>query len=412
MIIPRDYQQQAIDASLTYLTDRRLKGRHGLVIAPTGSGKSIIVAGVATQLDAPCVVLQPSREILEQNLAKLALYGYRAAVCSASLGRWERGHITLATIGTVVSRPEWFADVRYLLVDEAHAVSAKGGMHVDFLEALPEVRALGLTATPYRLASNSFGSELRFLTRTRPRVFRDVVHQTPIAHLVEHGYWAPLRYHTPAILDRSRLKPNSTGADYTDASVQQHLLEVGFVGRLQQEVERQLDEGRRNVLVFTRFVAESERLAKVVPGTAVVTAETPAGERGRILRDYRAGRIRVVSNVGVVALGFDYPELECVVLGRPSLSLALYYQMVGRAVRPHPDKAYATVVDLVGLVQQFGHVEDLDVRPGGATGEQWAIYSGDRQLTNTYFAQRDQVDPVAARKASGRRRFWARRRGR
>ncbi len=409
----RPYQQAAVDASLAYLQDRKLAGRNGIVVQPTGGGKSLVIAALCDRLDAPALVFQPSREILEQNAEKLAHYGYRAAVFSASLGRREVGRITLATVGSVMRYPEVFRDVRYVLVDECHAVNARGGMYDEFLAGLAGVRVLGLTATPFRLASNSFGSELRFLTRTRPRVFRDVVHVTQVQDLVRAGWWAPLRYLTDrTVVDRSRLKLNSKGSDYTDESVQGHLLEVGFVGELQAAVERQLDEGRRNVLVFTRFVNESERLAKAVPGTAVVTAETPPQERAQILSDYRRGKIRVVSNVGIIALGFDFPELECVVLGRPSISLALYYQQVGRGVRPHPAKAYTQVVDLVGLTHLFGKAEDLTLRKVGAGSDQWVMASGARHLTNIYFSDRDSVNPKIAAKAIATRRYWAKRRRR
>lgn len=405
--VNRDYQDEAVDAGVAYLTDPKLRGRHGIIVQPTGAGKSLVIAGIATRLGEPTLVFQPSREILLQNAAKLADYGYRAAVFSASLDRRELGNITLATIGSVMNYAEHFARFRHVLVDECHAVNARGGMYDEFL-ASQDWRIIGLTATPYRLASNSYGSELRFLTRTRPRVFRDVVQQTPIRHLVEHGWWAPLRYEERVAVDRTKLQMNSAGSDYKDESVQQHLFEVGFVGTLQEEVQRQLDAGRKAVLVFTRFVEESRRLALAFPGlAAIVTAETPDAERARILGDFKAGRLRVVSNVGVVALGFDYPALDCVILGRPSISLGLYYQMVGRVVRPHPDKAFATVVDLVGLRKLFGPVEELDLR--APKKDDWAVYAGDRQLTNVYFAQRDAVDPAVAAKATAKRKFWAKR---
>jgi len=374
---------------MAYLENRALAGRHGVVVAPTGSGKSLVIAAIATRLAGPCIVFQPSKEILEQNLAKLASFGHRAAVFSASLGRKEVGTITLATIGSVVRHPDLFRDLPYALVDECHLVNSRGGMYAGFLGGLPSARILGLTATPYRLASNSFGSELRFLTRTRPRIFRDVVHHTQVGDLFAAGYLAPLVYQQVLGLRRDRLRPNSTGADYSDASVQMEMRAQGFAGRLEQEVRRALAEGRRNVLVFTRFVAESAQLAAAVPGCAVVTAETPPAERARILNAFRAGRLRVVTNVGIVALGFDYPELECVILGRPTLSLALYYQQVGRIVRPHPSKPWAHVVDLVGLVQQFGKVEDLTLRqaPTGPSGwVKWEVCAGTRPLTNVLFA--------------------------
>ena len=414
MFTLRPYQEEAAAAATAYLTDQALRGRHGLIVQPTGAGKSLVIASVVDRLDGPCVVLQPGKEILAQNAAKLAGYGRRAAVFSASFGRREIGQITLATIGSVVRHAEAFRDVPYVLIDECHAmVSPKGGMYLDFLDALPAARILGLTATPFRLASNSLGSQLRFLTRTRPRIFRDVVHVTQVDEMVRGGWWAPLAYRDVRLLKQERLRLNSTGADYTDASVQRHLLEVGFVGRLVQEVAALLDEGRRHVLVFTRFVDESRRLAVALPGTAVVTAETPPAERDRIVADFRAGRIRVVANVGVLTLGFDFPALDTVVLGRPSISLALYYQMVGRAVRPHQSKAQAVVVDMVGLRDRFGDVERLAVRPGGFRGEQWAVYAGSRAVTNVYFT--DEADPEIAKEAQtqqARRQYFAQRAGR
>ena len=408
----RDYQRAAVDAGLAYLTDEKLAGRHGIIVQPTGGGKSLVAANLVLALDGPCVVFQPSKEVLEQNAAKLASYGYRAAIFSASMGRREIGRITLATIGSVVRYPEAFRDMQYVLIDECHqALSPKGGQYLDFLSALPDARICGLTATPFRLASNSLGSELRFLTRTRPRIFRDVVHVTQIQDLVRDGYWCPLTYEEVPVVPRERLRVNSTGADYTDASVQQVFAEVGFVGRLCDEVQRQLDAGRRHVLVFTRFVDEARKLAQAIPGAAYVTAETPPEERAQIIRDFRAGRIRVCANVAVLGLGFDFPELDCVIQGRPSISLSVHYQQIGRCVRPHPSKPMAHVVDLVGLVKQFGKVEDLVIRTGGFRGEQWTVCSGTRSLTNVYFAQRDDVDPKAVTKAQKNRSYWAKRKG-
>lgn len=386
----RPYQQEAADLGVAYLENRALPGRHGIVVAPTGSGKSLVIASIVTRLHGPCIVFQPSKEILEQNLAKLASFGYRAAVFSASLGRKEVGTITLATIGSVMRHAEKFRDLPYALVDECHLVNSRGGMYAQFLAGLPSTRVLGLTATPYRLASNSFGSELRFLTRTRPRIFRDVVHATQIGDLFASGYLAPLAYREVVGLRPDSLRPNSTGADYSDASVLSEMRAQDFSGRLEAEIRLALAEGRRNVLVFTRFVAESERLAAAIPGCAVVTAETPAAERAHILDAFRAGRLRVVTNVGIVALGFDYPELECVILGRPTLSLGLYYQQVGRIVRPHPSKPVAYVVDLVGLVQKFGKVEDIVLRhePAGPSGPKWEVCAGTRPLTNVLYESR------------------------
>ena len=189
----RDYQARASDAGVAYLQNPRLKRRHGVIVQPTGSGKSLVIASIASRLDGPCVVFQPSREILDQNAAKLAAYGYRPALFSASKNRREIGDITLATIGSVMHYIEHFRQIPYIIVDECHLVSADGGMYQEFLSSLPSARVLGLTATPYRLASNSFGSQLRFITRSGPKIFRDVVYYTQGGGLLKQGDLFPLQ---------------------------------------------------------------------------------------------------------------------------------------------------------------------------------------------------------------------------
>ena len=96
--------------------------------------------------------------------------------------------MTLATIGSVHKAVEKFRGIPYVLIDECHLVNPKGGMYRDFVAAMENSRILGLTATPFRLATNSFGSELRFLTRTRPRIFKDLVHCSQITDLFADGY--------------------------------------------------------------------------------------------------------------------------------------------------------------------------------------------------------------------------------
>ena len=143
------------------------------------------------------------------------------------------------------------------------------------------------------------------------------------------------------------------------------------------------EPGDGSILVFTRFIEEAEALAKALGNeAAVVTGDTPANERERILRVFKKRGIKVVTNVGVLTTGFDFPELDTVVLARPTMSLALYYQMVGRAIRPCKDKI-GWVVDICGNYKRFGRVDSLEVRQ--RTSGIWAVYSGQKQLTNVWF---------------------------
>lgn len=401
----RDYQVNAVERGTHFL--KHGSGGGGLIVLPTGAGKSLVIAGIAAALDGPCLIFQPSKEILEQNATKLLAYGYEPAVFSASMGERKIGAVTLATIGTVKKCPTLFNDFPYVMVDEAHGVNANGGMYQEFFKALGDIRILGLTATPYRLSTDGYGgSMLKFLTRTRPRVFTDVVAYAQITDLIARGYLFKPEYqdvHGFSGFDRTALKLNTTGADYDDDSVKRHFNQIGFAGRLRRVVLRLLEIGRKNVLVFTRFVDEAEALGQTVPGTAVVTSETSQKDRDAIVGAFRTGEIKVVANVGVLGLGFDYPELETVVLARPTISLALYYQQVGRLLRPHPGKQSAWVVDMVDQVNQFGEIEHLWLQPGGTTGAQWEVVTKrngiEKPLTNTYFGG----DPTGRRKWRQRR---------
>jgi DNA repair protein RadD len=277
--------------------------------------------------------------------------------------------------------------VNNILVHNCHLVNAKEGMYKTFLEALMEsgTKVLGLTATPYRLATNSYGPELRFLTRTRPRVFREMIYYVQNRQLFDHGYLARIEYATTNGFDRAKLQINSTGADFTDESVQTYLWASNLPVKLVDIIQTQM-KTRKNVLVFTRFVKEAQYLVHYIPGSAIVTGETPKKERARIIDGFKRGDIPVVANVGVLTTGFDYPELETVIIARPTMSLALYYQMIGRCTRPHPLKDYALVIDMCGNYESFGKVEDLEIVDGG--NGKWFIASGGKQLTNVYYGEK------------------------
>lgn len=381
----RPYQQEAVDAAVVHF---RRGSTNAIEILPTGAGKSLVIANIAKELGEPILIFQPSKEILEQNAAKMRYYGYRVGIYSASAGRKDISAVTFATIGSAIKQPDLFEGFRFVIVDECHGVNPKGGMYNSFLSRFG-ARVLGLTATPYRLVTDGFGgSILKFLTRTKPRIFEEVIYYIQNEQLFREGYLSPLKYTTHNFFDRKQLKLNSTGADYDDRSVKNYYRMSNFPARLVDAVRDALDR-RRNALVFTRFVEESQFVAERVPGTDVVTADTPAKDRERIISDFRAGRIRAVCNVGVLTLGFDYPELETAILARPTMSLALYYQMIGRIIRPHPAKACGEVIDLCANGMQFGRVEDLKINPG--KNGKWFVESRGRQLTNVYFGERRSV---------------------
>lgn len=378
----RDYQKESSDRAVRYF--QKQNDRNGFIVLPTGSGKSLVIADIANRLNEPTIIFQPSKEILEQNYAKLCSYGvWDASVFSASLNSKKVSKFTFATIGSVVNKPELFRHFKNVIIDEAHLVNPEDGMYKRFLSTLNGSKVLGLTATPYRLYSNSNGAVLRFISRTRPRLFTDLIHYVQTEDLAKRGYLSPMEYYQVKGIDVSKLVSNSTGADYTDKSLKMHYEEIGFNGLILNVIDRLLKAGRKNILVFTKFVEEAEFVASQRDFAEVVTGQTPKKERERILNDYKTGKTKVVLNVGVLTTGFDFPELETIVLARPTKSLGLYYQMVGRGIRPHKNKKSTWVIDLCQTFKRFGRVEELRInaeKPG-----LWHIENNGRILTNQYF---------------------------
>lgn len=419
----RDYQRQASDSAVWYLN--ATVDKNGVIVLPTGSGKSLVIAEIAHKLNENVIVLQPSKEILEQNYKKLRGYGVEdCSIYSASCNSKKISRITFATIGSIMSRIEDFDSFRYVIVDECHVVNSLAGRYKTFFERVKR-KIIGLTATPYRLsasllyydangnnvfrpadetdalefdmkvASGEYVAEnkciLKFITRTRPRVFHDVVYSIDIGALLQRGYLAKLRYFDLSLLNQEELRRNTTGMDFDETALRKQYKVTSLNKQLVDIVRRLMHpkdgKPRKGILVFTRFIEESEELCKAIEGCVMITGTTKKKEREKILDKFKEGEIKVVTNVGVLTTGFDYPELDTIVIARPTMSLSLYYQIVGRAIRPHPDKESAWIVDLCGNYKRFGKVEDLCLRqykPG-----QYVINSHtekeERQLTNIYF---------------------------
>ena len=380
----RDYQQEAVDAAVEFFDGDRKNP--ALMVLPTGSGKSLIIANIIRNIEGNTLVFQPSKEILEQNFNKLLSYDHYidASIFSASFNSKEINRVTYATIGSAINKVELFKHFDNIIIDECHFVNAKQGMYKKFLQYIGKKKILGLTATPYRMNVDGFGGTmLKFLTRTRPRVFYDLIYYSQIEELSDKGYLADLEYYQINGFDTSKLVVNSTKMDYTDKSVKEYYKMISFEERVADIAERLVNSGRKNVLVFTKFVEEAEYVKNKLGSICeTVSAQTKKKDRERILNEFKEGKIKIVTNVGVLTTGFDFPELDTILLARPTRSLALYYQMIGRAMRPHKNKESAYIVDMCRTYYRFGRVENLSIEKDGDI--QWYFHSNGKRLTNVY----------------------------
>lgn len=338
-----------------------------LIVLPTAWGKSILIAEVAKAINDKLLILQPSKELLDQNYKKFIDIGGEASIYSASFGQKEIGDVTYATIGSIKNIGNTFKDMGFnkLCIDEAHLFPRKDESMFGKFRAESGIKnILGLTATPLKLQQYSMGygngsySVLQMLTATSKKtgnLFKDILHISQIKEMVDMAYWSKLNYEAYSF-DTGKLVFNSTRAEFTDESINKAYKDQNIEQKVMQKLES-ID--RKHILVFMPSVADAIAISEKVPSSAAIYSGMPDKDRNDIIRDFRAGKIRVIFNVNILATGFDYPEIDCIILARPTASLAWYYQALGRGTRIHFDKEDCWIIDYAGNVQRFGRIEDF-----------------------------------------------------
>lgn len=380
----RPYQEKAVQTAFNYFL-RGSSKVNPILILPTGSGKSLVIARLTQMLKSDILVISPSKEILEQNYDKYEGYGGTASIYSASKGVKEIGAITFATIGSIKTKSGDFAHVRYIIVDECHTLPPnQGSMFMGFLSQMSGIKVIGLSATPFRLKkyNDPFTgmpmSKINLLPRERPRFFNDIIHVTQISEMYEQGFLAPIKY-IPLTWDNGSLKVNTTGAEYTDESIDSELKRQKVYERIPEIIKQSIEKGRKYRLVFVQNVDQAEALASKIPDSSCVSAKTPKKEREQIIQDFKSGKIKTVFNVGTLTVGFDFPALDTIIIARPTMSLALYMQMIGRGIRVHESKTHCALVDMCGNYDMFGGIEKLEYRKDHKG--MWVLWNGDRILS-------------------------------
>ncbi|MBQ9390175.1 MAG: DEAD/DEAH box helicase family protein [Synergistaceae bacterium] len=361
----RDYQVKAIRETYKWL--RENKG-NPCIVAPTGSGKAHIIAGFCEDIlrrvpDAKILVLSHVKELLVQDAEKIKLAWPKAplAIYSAGLGTKETDSITVAGIQSIWRKSEELGHIDVVIVDEAHMIQNEDeGMYRRLLSSLqefnPKLRMIGLTATPYRLGQG-------LLTEGDDAIFQALIEPVTIEELVNRRFLARL---TSTFTD---LKMNVEGikkvqGDYEKQELESRVNSSDINSKVVAETIRRA--GNRTAwLVFCVSISHAEAMRDefIAHGVkaAAITSKTSSDERAKIFADFKAGKIRAVTNVGVATTGFDYPDIDVIVMARPTLSPGLYIQMSGRGMRVkspghHQD---CLVLDFAGNIARHGAVTKI-----------------------------------------------------
>lgn len=374
------------------------------------SGKSLIISKIAHEINRPTLVLQPSKEILEQNYAKAVSFGSKPTIYSASCGIKELSAMTYATLKSIKKDVARLKDIGIdtLLIDECHSGYSpeEGSEFMEFMNRFPEAKVLGFTATPCRLRTYSSMlegnySKLNMLTKDEHNFFKKIVHVTQIQELTSQGFWCPLKYERWSF-DESALMLNSTGAEYTNESIKESIVRNGLNNSIYKRLLQLMNE-RKAILVCMDSIESCNRISEFMNArmgaiTGVVTSLTTKKKREQIISDFKEGKLKVVFNYSTLATGFDSPELDCVMFGRPTFSYSTYYQILGRAVRIHPDKKEALIVDCCDNMRRFGRIEDLTIEQFPSKG--WCMFAGDQLLSNIRMGDIITKDEILRRAAS------------
>ena len=382
----RPYQKEAVEAVYEHL---RTKDTSPCVVLPTGTGKSWVLAKIAsdaaTLWNGRVLVLAHVKELLEQNADKvrrlcpeLPLGIYSAGLNS----RQTREPVIVAGIQSVYNKADRIGAVNLVIVDECHMIAPDGeGMFRTFLRDMkiinPDVRLIGLTATPFRLKGGAI---------CRPEnLLNEICYEARLKDMIAQGYLSPLvsrAGHAEADLSSVHTRAGEFVNDELASAMDREELVDASCAEIAI-----LTKERRSVLVFCTSVEHCKHVAEALARhtgmeCAVVTGDTPSAQRAEIIARFKGEHVpadlfgtpkpplKYLCNVGVLTTGFDAPNTDCVVLMRPTQSPGLLLQMAGRGLRLSPEtgKTNCLVLDYGGNILRHGPLDTIRPKEQGSGG--------------------------------------------
>lgn len=369
----RPYQQEAVEATLTHFRRSR---QPAVIVLPTGAGKSLVIAELARIARGRVLVLAHVKELVEQNYSKYCSYDLTAGIYSAGLNRKDSDQkVIFGGIQSVArADADFFDDFSLLIIDECHRISRSDDTQYAqvinrIIQSNPELCALGLTATPYRLDSGwvyqyHYSGMLR---STTPLFFKKCLFELPLRTMIDQGYLtAPVQIDAPvAAYDFSELRPDSSSNRFQLKEIEAILKDQHRITPVIIKNIVELSKDRRGAIIFTASVRHAEEILKILPHkiSALVIGDTPGEDREEILRRFKSQEIKYLVNVSVLTTGFDAPHVDLIAILRPTESVSLYQQIVGRGLRLFEGKEDCLILDYTGVPHDIFTPEIEDRRP-------------------------------------------------
>jgi superfamily II DNA or RNA helicase len=328
----RDYQQSLLQGLFEAWSEKR----RVMAQLPTGGGKTIIFSFLANEVahhGDRVLVLAHREELITQAAAKLeAVTGKPVGIIKAGYSPSPLYPIQVASVQTLVNRLRDWPDFGLIVIDEAHHSTAN--TYRKILEAYPESYQLGVTATPIRTDGSGFRD-----------LFDALVTGPTVRELIDLGHLSRFKLFGAKPMETKGVR--TVAGDFSAAGLAKANNVVNLSGDLVEAYKAHCPD--RRCLVFAISIAYSQAIAARYNAAGIpaihLDGETPSQERKEALARFAAGEIKVISNCSLFGEGLDIPTLEAVQIARPTKSLSLWLQMVGRALRPAPGKDFAILID-------------------------------------------------------------------
>tara|TARA_Y100001954_G_scaffold236602_1_gene297720 strand:+ start:3307 stop:5052 length:1746 start_codon:yes stop_codon:yes gene_type:complete len=403
----RPYQQEAVENSINYFKKKR---DPAVIVLPTGAGKSLVIAELAKIAKGRVLILAHVKELVEQNHEKYISYGLEAGIYSAGLNQKESSQKAIFGSIQSVARVEdsFFNGFTLLIIDECHRVNSEGDTQYATVikklqERNPHICILGLTATPYRLGVGWI-YELNYkgvIQSEETRFFKQCVFELPLEYMIKNKYLTqPVKVDIPVTCyDFSEL--TDSNRLYTTSQVDELLKKQKRLTPLiiKNIIDITETYNRQGVMIFSSTVRHAKEIFEALPkGQAkIVIGDTEDSERDKIIEEFKEKKFKYLVNVSVLTTGFDAPHVDVIAILRPTESVSLYQQIIGRGLRLHSNKKDCFILDYTGMGHDIYRPEISGKRPNktsepvqvpcpqcGFENDFWGIVNLDGEVVEHY----------------------------
>jgi superfamily II DNA or RNA helicase len=338
----RPYQNNGIREIFDAWNPRTKNLMNVLFQMPTGTGKTTVFSEIVRRAHLKkkkVLIVVHRKELVEQIVERLSHFHVEAGIISGFVPSDAGKEVQVATIQTLSKRDYPQADI--VIIDECH--HAKAATYKKLWEIYPDARFLGVTATPIRMSGEGFSD-----------LFDTLITSGQLSEFVKAGYLVKVRHIVGITPDLSSIKIKMN--DYAQDELGELMQDENLMADLVDSYQRKAND--KKIIVFAVNVKHSKQIVENYRKAGIyaehIDANTPKKEREHVLKLFKEGQIKVLCNVDIVSEGFDVPDCEAVQLARPTKSLALYLQQVGRCMRPAKSKTEGIVLDNAGLWLEHG----------------------------------------------------------